>query len=155
MSEILERLRAAGSRVIEDKWHGTITDLLAQGDDLAGEYLGPGTPLEALHDPALEALAILGEPEVKQAALRLGQSGLAWVVGYLDDGDSQAGRLKYISTEATFEERRQFHRSETKGAFDATKEREESWDVLEAGLKRVGKVALKAIGVLLLGAIGL
>lgn len=148
MSEILNRLDEAGENLIDDHGAKMFDDLITEGRDIAEEELP-----EELRGPAGAAIDALAE--VKKPSLRLTKIGLTRIVGLLASDKEHEARLVYIATEATYAERRSFLQASGDRAETIAKEKEESWDELKAGLLEVGKVALKALGVVLLAALGI
>jgi hypothetical protein len=152
VGDILERLRSAGEDAVQRGVDGGIDQIIAHGTDLIAsipEDLGNREEVVELGHEALRTLA-----QVRGPAARLGQQGLAVVIGHLMDDDEEAARREYISTKATFLERRAYQKAATQGAYDEAKEREESWAALKSAFEVLGKKALKVLGFLALGALG-
>lgn len=152
LTDIVGRLAAAGSKAADDKIPGGLDKLLANGSSLAEKHLTG--ELEPLRKPALDALGELDHPDIKKAASRLSSVGLAWVVGLMGSGDKAEARRRFIETEATLAERLAFQAASGDHAAAAQQAAEESWDAIEAGLKRAGQIAIKALGMVILGALG-
>jgi len=153
MSEILETINAAGDNLIDGKGIELLDGLLKDGEALAAEKLPP-----ELQGVAIEGLAILGEDGVKTAAANLTKRGLATVIGLFGEGgeeDKKDAHRIYIESEATAAERIEFQAASGDAAELLYAKRSAEWDALTEALERIGTVALKAIGSLVLGMIGL
>lgn len=147
MSEILDRLEAAGADLVEEAAGAGLDDLLLRANELVDEHVEGDMRGHAIK--GLEALR-----EVRQPALRLGKAGLAWIVGLLENGQREAARRLYVATAATYAERRAYMQAAGDRAEVVAREAQESWNALYAGLMKIGEIALKALGLVLLGAIG-
>lgn len=153
VGDILDRLHRAGDDAVERGVDGGIDQVIAHGEELISslpEDLGPRDEVAELGREALRTLE-----QVRGPATRLGQRGLAIVVGHLENDDEEAAKREYISSKATFLERRAYQKAATQGTYDEAKEREESWEVIKDVLKTLGKKTLKILGYLALGALGI
>lgn len=91
----------------------------------------------------------------KKPLLRVGSVGFAWLVANLESGEEAEARRLYLSTEATFDERRTAMQAAGDSAFDEAKERAEAWEEFLAVLESIGKVGLKVLVAVARKAVGL
>lgn len=91
----------------------------------------------------------------KKPLLRVGSVGFAWLVANLESGEEAEARRLYLSTEATFDERRTAMQAAGDEAFDEAKERAEAWEEFLAVLESIGKVGLKVLVAVARKAVGL
>lgn len=153
MSDILDKLHTAGDDLIDGKASDLIDDLLGDADGLAEKHLTGD--LEELRGPAIDAIEILKDEKVKGAIANLTKVGLARVIGFFDAGDEAHAKRLYIATEATARERIDFQNASGDAAVLLFDKRQREWEAIEEALKRIGKVAVKALGKLVMGLIGL
>ena len=150
MSDILDRIHAAGDDLIDDKMSGGIDDLLDEAEELAEKHL----PADLVKSAAYAA-SMLKDPRVKGAAENLTKLGLARVAGLFEDDKVQEARRAYIMIEATTAERIAFQQQSGDAAVLLHAKRAAEWDALVEAFERIGKIALRALGKLALGMIGL
>ncbi|HET99708.1 hypothetical protein LCGC14_0274150 [marine sediment metagenome] len=152
MSELLDALHKAGDKVIDGKAPELIADLLVDGEALAEKHLTGD--LEPLRGPALDAIEVLKDDKVVSAVASLTKAGFARVIGLFESGDKHGARRVYMATEATAQERIDFQNASGDAAVLLFDKRAREWEALVEAFTRIGKIALKALGAVVLGLIG-
>jgi len=147
-SELLDKLGDKAEEEFADKGAGWFDDLLGEGRKLVDEELD-----DELKDGATEALDKLEAG--KAPILRLGEFGLAKIVGYFGTDKEEDARNVYIATTASYEERRKWMQEGGDLAQKDREERDKAWEETKETLKEIGMTGLKLLAKLLAGALKL
>ena len=129
---------------IEQEGEGALQDLTEGWMD---KFLDEGRALKqdleesSEHAGAADAIRLLNEN--KEPFLRLGSLGLARILAHWENDDAAEARRVYLATEATFEERRAAMQAAGDAAVAEKKERDASWEAVQATLLAIGSAGLK------------
>ena len=155
MSQLLSALLAANEDKIAEAVATGIGDLIddgrAKSADLVvavNDALGDEVLDEDGVNKALDSLEDLREPAKDVSLVAIG-----WVVGYLEDGDEANARRAWLEREATFAERQAAITSAGDAAQRDREARDAAFDSFLRAAKGVGRVALKVLATMTLGAL--
>ena len=147
---VAERLASAGEDILKKRGPEFYDGLLGDAEVLAEKHVP-----EDLRGHAIDAVGILRDEKVKSAALNMTGHAFTTMVDLFAEDDAEQAKLLYMQTQATTQERIDFQNNLGDHSVQLYRKRQAEWAALEEAFKRIGKIALKALAALALGALGL